>query len=109
VVGAARKGTDLFERCRSNSPSDPHTTWKGKEIIYCRTVERKNYCGVAAEPDFPEIVDRSVERAEHQSAHHLALLLENWTDKIKHWYSVRPHADLHSVAKKEGMLSTSVF
>jgi hypothetical protein len=55
--GLHRSSTDLFERRRSNGPSGPHTKGnsKGKEIICIRVVERKDYCGMAAEPDLQEI------------------------------------------------------
>ena len=58
-----RSGPDLFERRRSNGPSGPYTTLRGEEIIYSRAVERKDYCGMASEPDLPKIADGGVERA----------------------------------------------
>ena len=61
--GLHRSGPDLFERRRSNGPSGPYTTLRGEEIIYSRAVERKDYCGMASEPDLPIIADGGVERA----------------------------------------------
>ena len=63
MVGLHRSGPDLFERRRSNGPSGPYTTLRGEEIIYSRAVERKDYCGMASEPDLPKIADGGVERA----------------------------------------------
>ena len=68
--GLHRSGPDLFERRRSNGPSGPYTTLRGEEIIYSRAVERKDYCGMASEPDLPKIADGGADRAATISTVH---------------------------------------
>ena len=83
-----RSGPDLFERRRSNGPSGPYTTLRGEEIIYSRAVERKDYCGMASEPDLPKIADGGVERAatistsgaQRGAAQHFRLVEESRKD-----------------------------